>query len=144
MTLNNPSCLPRRFEGKANGRVKVLTEQRDLLGDSVDVDDGPQGAADAESTVEEDGLSIVDAVENPPVAVRPEGQHVVLQGESLRQGLGPVPRPSHQIRAGVLGDVRGHQFAGVQAGEAEAEGSAPACVHTGQAKSYLDFKKLDA
>lgn len=121
----------------------MLTEQRDLLGDSVDVDDGPQGAADVESTVEEDGLSVVDAVENPPVAVGPEGQHVVFQGEPLGQGLGPVARPCHQIRAGVLGDVRGPQFAGVQAGEAKAEGSAPPCVHTTQAKAYLDFKKSD-
>lgn len=58
--------------------IEVLTEQRDLLGDSIDVDDGPQRAADAEPTVEEDGLSLVDAVENSPVAVGPEGQHVVL------------------------------------------------------------------
>lgn len=106
--------------GKANSNVETLTEQRDLLGDSVDVDDGPQRAADAESTVEKDGLSFVDAVENSPVAVGPEGQHVVFQGESLGQGLGPVAGPCHQIRAGVLGDVCGHQFAGVQAGEAEA------------------------
>lgn len=98
----------------------MLTEQRDLLGDSVDVDDGPQRAADAESTVEEDGFPFVDAVENSPVAVGPEGQHVVFHGEPLGQGLGPVAGPRHQIRAGVLGDVRGHQFTGVQAGEAEA------------------------
>lgn len=100
--------------------MEAPTEQRDLLGDSVDVDDGPQRAADAEAAVEEDGLALVDAVEDPPVAVGPEGQHVVSQGEPLGQGLGPVAGPGHQIRAGVLGDVRGRQFAGVQAGEAEA------------------------
>lgn len=70
--------------------------------------------------MEEDGLPFVDAVENSPVAVGPEGQHVVFQGQSFGQGLGPVAGPRHQIRAGVLGDVCSHQFAGVQAGEAEA------------------------
>lgn len=103
-----------------SGNAEGLTEQRHLLGDSIDVDDGPQRAADAEATVEEDGLSFVDAVENSPVAVGPEGQHVVFQGEPLGQRLGPVAGPRHQIRAGILGDVCGDQFAGVQAGEAEA------------------------
>lgn len=103
-----------------SGNVEALTEQRDLLGDSIDVDDGPQGAADAEPTVEEDGLSFIDAVENSPVAVGPKGQHVVFQGQPLGQRLGPVAGPRHQIRAGILGDVCGGQLAGVQAGEAEA------------------------
>lgn len=90
--------------------------------------------------MEEDGLSFVDAVENSPVAVGPEGQHVVFQGEPLGQRLGPVAGPRHQIRAGVLGDVCGDQFAGVQAGEAEAESSTPTGVNTRQAKTYLELK----
>lgn len=70
--------------------------------------------------MEEDGLALVHAVEDPPVAVGPERQHVVLQGQSLGQSLGPVARPRHQVRAGVLGDVGRQQLARVQTGEAEA------------------------
>lgn len=90
--------------------------------------------------MEEDGLAVVDAVENPAVAVGPEGQHVVLQRQPLGQRLGPVARPRHQVRAGILGDVGGDQFARVQAGEAESEGSAPAAVHAGQAEAHLEYK----
>lgn len=53
-------------------RVKMLTEERDLLSDSIDVYDGPQRTADAQPAVEEDGLSVIDAVENSPVAIGPE------------------------------------------------------------------------
>ena len=98
----------------------MLTEQRDLLSDAIDIYDGPERTADAEPTVKEDGLSFVDAVENPSVAIGPERQHVVLQGQSLRQSLGPVAGPCHQVRASVLGDVRSDEFAGVQTGEAKA------------------------
>lgn len=90
--------------------------------------------------MEEDGLAVVDAVEDPPMAVGPEGQHVVLQRQPFGQRLGPVARPGHQIRAGVLGDISGDQFTGVQAGEAEAEGSAPAAVHAGQTQAHLESK----
>lgn len=83
----------------------MLTEQCDLLSDAVDIYDGPERAADAEPAVEEDGLPFVDAVENSSVAIGPERQHVVLQGQSLRQRFGPVSGPRHQVRAGVFGDV---------------------------------------
>lgn len=98
----------------------MLTKQRDLLSDAIDIYDGPEWTADAEPAVEEDGLSVVDAVENSPVAVGPERQHVVLQGQPLGQSFGPVAGPCHQVWASVLGDVCGEQFAGVQTGETKA------------------------
>lgn len=97
----------------------TFTKQRDLLSDAVDIDDGPEWAADAEAAVEEDWLAIVDTVKDPPVAIGPERQHAVLQGESLGKGLGPVAGPRHQIWTSVLGDVRYNQVAGVQTGEAK-------------------------
>ena len=115
-----------------------LTEQRDLLGDAVDIYDGPEWTANAEAAVEEDGLSVIDAVENSSVAIGPECQHIVLQGQSLWQSFGPVAGPGHQVRASVLGDVGGDQFPGVQTGESEAQRSAPARVHTAQTKTHLN------
>lgn len=92
---------------------EMFTEQSDLLSDAVDIYDGPQRTADAEPTVEEDWLSIIDAVENSPMAIGPERQHIVLQSQSLRQGFGPVARSCHQVWASVLGDVGSDQFARV-------------------------------
>lgn len=121
---------------------KVPTEQRDLLRDAVDIYNGPERTADAEPAVEEDRLSIVDAVENSSMAVGPEGQHVVPQGHSLGQSFGPVAGPRHQVRAGVLGDVCRGQFAGVQTGETKAQCSTPAGVHAAQAKTHLTERIL--
>lgn len=56
----------------------MLTKQCDLLSDAVDIYDGPQWTADAESTVKEDGLAFVDAIENSSMAISPESQNVVL------------------------------------------------------------------
>lgn len=98
----------------------MLTKQRDLLSDAIDVYDGPERTADAEPAVKEDGLSFIDAVENSSMTIGPERQHVVPQGQSLRQSLGPVAGPCHQVWASVLGDVCSDQFAGVQTGEAKA------------------------
>ena len=61
----------------------MLTKHCDLLSDAVDIYDGPEWTADAEPTVEEDWLSVIDAVENSSMAVGPEWQHVVLQGQPL-------------------------------------------------------------
>lgn len=83
----------------------MLTKQCDLLSDAVDIYDGPQWTADAESTVKEDGLAFVDAIENSSMAISPESQNVVLQGQSLGQSLGPVTGPSHQVWASILGDI---------------------------------------
>lgn len=115
----------------------MLTEQCDFLSDAVDIYDGPERAADAETAVEEDGLSVVDAVENSSMAIGPEWQHIVLQGQSLGQGFGPVSRPCHQVWASILGDVGRIQFTGVQAGETKAESSTPSSVDTSQTKAHL-------
>lgn len=115
----------------------MLTKQCDFLNDAIDIYDGPEWAADAETTVEEDGLSFVDAVENSSMAISPEWQHVVLHGQSLRQSFGPVSRPRHQVWASILGDVGSIQFAGVQTGEAKAQSSTPSSVHTSQTKTHL-------
>lgn len=119
----------------------MLTKQCDLLSDAVDIYDGPEWTANAEPTVEEDGLSFIDAVENSSMAISPEWQHVVLQGQSLRQSFGPVAGPRHQVWASVLGDVGCNQFAGVQAGETKAQSSTPASVHAGQTKTHLNEKQ---
>lgn len=87
--------------------------------------------------MEQDGLALVDAVEYPAMPVGPEGQDIVPQGQTLGQGLRPVSGPRHQVRAGVLGDVGGGEFAGVEAGEAEAQRAAPAAVHAGQPQAHL-------
>lgn len=119
----------------------MFTEQRDLLGDAVDIYDGPQWTANAEPTMEENGLSIIDAVENPPMTIGPERQHIILQGQSLRQSFGPVAGSCHQVRASILGDVGSNQFARVQAGETKAKSSTPASVDTGQTKTHLNEEK---
>ena len=87
--------------------------------------------------MEEDGLAVVDAVEHAAVAVGPEGKDVVFLGQPLGQGLGPVARPRHEVGAGVLGDLRRGQLAGVKAGEAEAQRAAPARVHAAETQSHL-------
>lgn len=124
----------------------VLTKQCDLLCDAIDVYDGPEWTADAEPTVEKDGLSFINAVKDSSMAVSPERQNIILQGQSFREGFGPVARPGHQVWTGVLWDVCGNQFAWVQTGETKAQRSTPASVHTTQAKTHLDqhhWKTLD-
>lgn len=131
----NKECFHREENEQ---QIEMLTKECHLLSDSVDIYDGPQRTADAQPTVEEDGFSFIDAVENSSMAIGPERQNVVLQGQSLRQSFGPVARPCHQVWACIFWDVSGNQFTGVQTGETKTESPTPAGVHTTQSKTHLN------
>lgn len=53
--------------------LQELTKQGDLLRDPINVNDGPERTPHTQAAVEEDGLSLVDGVEDTAMPVSPEG-----------------------------------------------------------------------